>query len=378
MQSKSFSASDVPMLWHQLDVAIGKEINANLGIIFCSPKFDITQIAKIFTDFNIDIIGCTTAGEITNSELSEETISVILFDINKDYYQILFDENKKNIKDAAINIRHKADLAYENPAIFALTAGIFNDGEEIVEGLKMGRQKEIPIFGGLSGDNLMLEKTTIFTNNEISNNGINAIVFNANHIEINGLATSGWKTLGAEHTITKAEGNVVYTINNEPALDYFIRFFGSYDNGLLNEKQISTISAQYPFQVKKEGGHSVLRSPINSDPKKRSLILLGKIEEGATFKFSISPGIEVIDETVNIFQEFKNTTAQEANALILVSCKGRHAALGPFIEDEISQIYDFWQKPMIGFLSYGEIGNLNNGICEFHNETCCLITLKEI
>jgi hypothetical protein len=32
---------------------------------------------------------------------------------------------------------------------------------------------------------------------------------------------------------------------------------------------------------------------------------------------------------------------------------------------------------MVGFLSYGEIGNVANGICDFHNETCSLITIKE-
>ena len=48
--------------------------------------------------------------------------------------------------------------------------------------------------------------------------------FTPDKIEIKGLATSGWKPLGTYHTVTKAEGNVIHTINNVPALDFFIRF----------------------------------------------------------------------------------------------------------------------------------------------------------
>ena len=122
--------------------------------------------------------------------------------------------------------------------------------------------------------------------------------------------------------------------------------------------------------------YAVLRSPIYGDENNRSLTLVGSIKEGDKFRFSISPGIEVIEKTVAEFQSFKNEIP-DVDALILFSCKGRHAALGPFIEDEIKGIYEQWNKPMIGFLSYGEIGNLGNGVCEFHNETCCLVTIKE-
>ena len=91
---------------------------------------------------------------------------------------------------------------------------------------------------------------------------------------------------------------------------------------------------------------------------------------------SISPGVEVIDQTIAELTDFLHDTT-DADALILFSCKGRHAALGPFLADEIEGIYNHWQKPMIGFLSYGEIGNVRNGVCEFHNETCSLLAIKE-
>jgi hypothetical protein len=377
MKTKSFHLYDEVLLHHELSIASDEGLRANLAIVFCSPSFNLHHFSATFQAEDIQVVGCTTAGEIYDTELNENSASVLLMEMNPAHFKILFESNEGDIRKTASQIRKTADESFENPALFVLTSGLLNDGEEIVAGLKQGKQKEIPIFGGLSGDELQIKQTTIFTNQEVSTDAICAIVFDANYIEINGLATSGWQALGSEHTVTKAEGNTIYSINDTPALDYFIRFFGYHDDANIKDKSISTISAQYPFQIMKEGGYSVLRSPIMGDEIARSLTLVGRVNEGDKFRFSISPGIEVIEETVANFQQFRNDNRHDADALILVSCKGRHAALGPFLEDEVSQIYNFWKKPMVGFLSYGEIGNLNNGICDFHNETCSLITIKE-
>jgi hypothetical protein len=100
------------------------------------------------------------------------------------------------------------------------------------------------------------------------------------------------------------------------------------------------------------------------------------VKNGDRFRFSIAPGFEVIDQTIAEFGDWKDQTL-EADGLVLFSCKGRHSALGPLIEDEVKGIYNFWKKPMIGFFTYGEIGPTKNGICEFHNETCSLVVIRE-
>lgn len=36
-----------------------------------------------------------------------------------------------------------------------------------------------------------------------------------------------------------------------------------------------------------------------------------------------------------------------------------------------------WDAPFIGFFSYGEFGKSKKGKHEFHNNTCCVVALKE-
>ena len=376
MRTESFSSANPALLEGKMIDLFKEGFRPTLAFVFCSPTQDFKEIGQIFDRFGVDLLGCTTAGEITNDELFDSSISILLMEMKRENFQTVFVKNTEGVVETAQAIRNFADKTFANPAIITCSGGVLNDGEQIVAGLTHLTNRDIPIFGGLAGDDLNIQNTYVFNQKTDTNNGMAAIVFNGDKVEIKGFATSGWKPLGTYHTVTKAEGNVIHSINNIPALDFFIRFFGAHENANVKDKPISTISAQYPFQIRRTDDYSVLRSPIYGNEETRTLTLVGSIKQGDQFRFSISPGLEVIESTVKEFFQFSQDIP-EADALLLFSCKGRHAALGPFIEDEIKGIYDHWQKPMIGFLSYGEIGNVKNGTCEFHNETCCLVIIKE-
>jgi hypothetical protein len=47
------------------------------------------------------------------------------------------------------------------------------------------------------------------------------------------------------------------------------------------------------------------------------------------------------------------------------------------MEDEAGKIRDIWNKPLIGFFTYGEIGTAKDSVCDFHNATCSMVLLEE-
>jgi len=108
----------------------------------------------------------------------------------------------------------------------------------------------------------------------------------------------------------------------------------------------------------------------------KSFSLGGPVTEGQEFRFSVAPGFEVIDETINNFREYA-TKKGNPDAVILFSCKARHMLLGPLVEDELEGIHGIWGKDMIGFFTYGEIGMDEDESTNFYNETCSLVTLTE-
>ena len=132
----------------------------------------------------------------------------------------------------------------------------------------------------------------------------------------------------------------------------------------------------YPIQIIRANDYTILRSLFFVNEAEGTLVLAGGVEEGDKFRFSNPPGFEAIEQTIEEFGTLKRDIP-EADAIILFSCKGRHGAFGPMLEEEIEGLYRYWEAPLVGFLSYGEFGNTINGTSEFHNESCSLVLLKE-
>ncbi|MGB0985261.1 MAG: FIST signal transduction protein [Saprospiraceae bacterium] len=376
MNTRPIYAESTQELEEQIKALQSSFFTPTLGIIFSSPKHDLNVICNLFDQADIDLFGCSTAGEILFSEIHDEQIVGVFMDIKKENYKIISKPTDGKIYETAFEMGLEVKNTFDKPAVMLASGGITIDAEKIVEGLEDSIQKNIPIFGGLAGDDLALTQTYSLSRDGAEDGGLVFIIFNTDKVSIEGLATSGWEAIGNVHTITKAEGNVVYTIDDKPALDVFINYFGYFDNFRLDGNDIETMSAQYPLQILREGDYNVLRSPLIGDKEERTLILAGGVKQGDQFKFSISPGFEVIDQTIKEFGGLQKK-APETELMVLFSCKGRHAALGPLIEDEITGLNKYWDAPLIGFFSYGEFGNVKNGKCDFHNETCSLVLIKE-
>jgi hypothetical protein len=88
------------------------------------------------------------------------------------------------------------------------------------------------------------------------------------------------------------------------------------------------------------------------------------------------PGFEVIDYAIEQMSEF-HQQIPKSDAIVLFSCKARHMALGPMVEDEISAVHKLWEVPMVGFFTYGEIGPVPQGRCDFHNHTLVPVLINE-
>lgn len=345
----------------------------NLALVFCSSSQDLDDIRAIFTAEGIDLAGCTTAGEIVDAGLYEKSIAVMLFSLDRAYYRVLLEKYEgEDVGPAAESLGKQAVATFANPSGIILSGGLTVDAELIIENIYSGAEINLPMYGGMAGDDLEMRETIVFSNTMVSSQGLLLLVLDADHVKLEGMAVSGWSSIGGVNTISKAEGNVIYEINGERAYDVFMRYFGS----ALKDPLIS-IQTNYPLQIIREGGNTVLRSPIFMNEKDGSITLTAGIKRGEEFRFSSSPDFEVIDTTIAAFGKLQEA-APVPDAVILFSCKGRHGAFGPLLEDEVVGIFNRWEKPMIGLLSYGEFGENGHGRCEFYNSTCSLVTLKVV
>ncbi len=363
-----------------LSLALYKNFKPNFALVFCSVSQNLNQISKLFHDNGIEFLGATTAGEIFETEVDEKSITAMLFKLPPRAYSMVYHDRintKETLREVGYGIGKKALNKYNNPSVIVLSGGMRANGEELVNGLLDSNVPGNSIFGALAGDDLKMQDTYVFSDEGITSNGVASLILDGDKIIASGVATSGWESIGTEKVITKSKGNVVYGIDNAPAIDVFLKYFDKSKERLVENDLVVNELAQYPLHVMRENNYRVLRAPLLADQERGALVFSGTVEQGARIKFSIPPGFETIESTLQDIINMKDSVP-EADALIMFSCKARHQALGPLVEEEIESIKNTWNAPLIGFFSYGEIGSTNSHTCDFHNETISLVVLKEL
>jgi hypothetical protein len=374
MLAKNIYGENISEIKSKFAKATTDGFTPTLAIVFCSITQNRKELVDFFTEKNVDVFGSTTAGEIIDDEVMEKSTVVMLLNINKMHYKI-FTEAATDTYKISNNLALFAKASFVNPSVVVISSGLTIDAEQIIKGFH-DVDKNIPLYGGLAADDLTMKGSYVFSNNYDTPTGLLGLVLDGDKINVKGLATSGWDNIGIEKTITKSAGNVVYTIDDEPAVDVFVKYFQFTESVDNTAEIIAQNFAQYPLQLKKENGNVVLRAPLMVDIESRALIFAGGIPQGSKVKFSVQPGFDLIEKTTERVSTLK-PSMPEADALIMFSCKARHMALGPMTGDEAGMIRGIWNKPLIGFFTYGEIGTAKDSECDFHNETCSMVVLHE-
>lgn len=378
MISKTVKASSTEAIIKEFDKAISNGFKPTLAIVFLSIKQDWKAISDMLSKKEIVLFGATTSGEFIDGEIEEGSIVMMLLDINPKYFKVqFFETGEHTTNENAKQIGIVGKNTFKNPAYIVASGWLHIDGETIIEGIIEGFGNEVTVFGGMAGDDLAMQGPLVFTNKKSAVNGLLALIIDEDKIEINGIATCGWKPIGTTKTVTKSEGNIVYTIDNKPALDMVMKYLGldiDLDSG---NDVLTNIGAYYPLQLERENVTPVMRTAMWGNKEDRSLICAGTVPQGSKVRFSLPPDFDAIEQVIDECKEVKNERQQEADALIMFSCISRHLSFGILMEEEIRQVQEVWNAPMVGFFSYGEFGKSKTGKHEFHNNTCCVVALKE-
>ena len=346
-----------------------------LACVFMSVKHDREAVNKVLDEAGIAIYGATTNGEFTGEGISSGEIAVMLLDINPSYFHIVFDEfSEKNYIQTTRAIATKALEKFAHPSFLIAGSNLNTDAEELLHGFEDMLGTQVNVYGGMAGDDFAFLEQFVFTNNKSSNNGIVAIVLDEDKISIKGRATSGWKAVGTEKTVTKSVGNQVYTIDDTPVLDLVMKY-GGLEN-VTAENFALEHSTTLNFQLQRETGDPVLRAGLLVDWSDHSYYCSGSVPQGSKVRFTLPPDFDVIEKTIKGSEELKATEIPETDAL-LFNCAGRLLALGPLISEEIEGIRRVWDVPIAGMFSTAELARATNGNLEMHAFTACTVVLKE-
>jgi len=261
--------------------------------------------------------------------------------------------------------------------VLVFSDGLHVNGSELVRGIRWELPEGCNATGGLAGDGALFENTVVVTNDGLAKgNFISAIGFYGDRLKVGYGSLGGWDSFGIERNVTKSAGNVLYEIDNQPALDLYKSFLGE------KAKDLPSSGLLFPLSMRLTSTEDpVVRTILAVDDKAKSLTFAGDIPEGSQIKLmkaNIDRLIDGAEEAAKI--SVSPFGEHQAQLSILISCVGRKLVLKQLVEEEVEAVESAVgsQSAITGFYSYGEIAPFLTGAkCELHNQTMTITTFTE-
>ena len=232
MKAKTIHGDSPEEIWTALLQIMDEDFLPTLAIVFISIKQDRQAVCALFQKEGIQVIGATSSGEFVEGHESKEGIVTMLLDLDPSSFRIILREiGEGSLKKAAGDLLGEAQEAFTKPSFILLSTfhnekGVTIDGESLIHHITEVAGPEVNLFGGMAGDDISFTGTFVFKDSQVTDYGIVALVLDGKKVGLRGVALSGWKPIGIARTITKAEGSMVYTIDNKPALETYLRVLG--------------------------------------------------------------------------------------------------------------------------------------------------------
>ena len=175
--------------------------------------------------------------------------------------------------------------------------------------------------------------------------------------------------------MTRAEGNLLYELDGEPALKIYKKYLGDYAS------QLPASGLLFPFEmIGKDGGKAALiRTILGIDEDKGMLVLAGDVEQGSSVRLMHASTDSLVGGAQAAAESAKGGSEEDTLA-ILVSCVGRKLVMGARVDEEVEAVVDVLgaSATLAGFYSYGEISPVAEGLdCRLHNQTMTITRLSE-
>ena len=333
------------------------------------------EVKSIFKDGHI-VFG-STSGDITSEHVEENCITITAIEFEKSNFIIKrvnvleSDSNSFDTGQGLIKQFPEDGLKH----VFVVSEGSFINGSELTQGMNSATDDNLLITGGLCGDDARFEKTLASYNENPKPGEVIAIGLYGDSLEISFSINGGWTPFGPERVVTKSKANILYELDNKPALDLYKKYLGD------KSKDLPGAALLYPLKVKSDNeDQSIVRTILNIDENNHSMILAGNVLEGQKVQLMMTHVDSIVNASEEAASNANKIRVKDPELAILVSCVGRKLVLDQRVEEEVEEVIEaIGDKVTIcGMYSYGEIAPFDGEIkCQLHNQTMTVTLISE-
>ena len=360
---------------------------ASFGFLFASPDLplgDALRAARAAAGTQ-QIIGCTTAGEVTERGLTHGGVAVLLVWAPQAVAETaavagLKEDPKRAAAALCRNFRTAQGKAHAKGLAFSTTVvladGLSGVGEELVRQILAQTQALHQIVGGAAGDEGRFKATLVGDGERAAPDvAAAAHVFGAAPWGV-GIG-HGLEATTGKMAVTKAKGNVVYELDGRPA-------FEAYKEHARKRGVSLNLSGAGEYLIANELGVMLgdrvarARAPLSVGAD-GSLTCAAGVRQGSQ--------VAILDGVPKNMVAAARSAAEEAKAnlqgakpagVLLFDCVCRGMILKDQFQKEIEAVRSVMgDVPVGGFLTYGEIANYGGSVEAWHNTTAVCVAIPQ-
>ena len=321
------------------------------------------------------VVGCSSAGEIHGAHISDGSLSVAVARFERGTLRLARTQVTKGSSSSPAG--EALGMELQGPdlrAVFVLSDGISVNGTELLAGIHRAVDKSVAVTGGLAGDGSRFRQTWVLANGKPEAGAIVAVGLYGASIGVSHGSRGGWDAFGPERVVTKSVGNVLHTLDDEPALALYKTYLGERADGL------PATALLFPLALRAaNSAQTVVRTILSVDEKAQTMTFAGDIPEDSIVQLMRANFDRLIDGASEASAAAMAPVAGDS-LTVAVSCVGRRLVLGERAEEEVEAALEGVTSggKMVGFYSYGEISPLAPGGCGvLHNQTMTLTRFWE-
>ncbi len=328
----------------------------------------------------VPVIGCSTHGEIGPDGPRDGTVVVCAvggagFSVATRASTNTSRRQRAAGAEVAQCVREVGDHPYK--VLFMLTDGLTRGQEEIVRGAYGVVGARVPLFGGAAADAWRMKRTYQLHGSDVFSDAVVAACI-AGDAPMGIGIRHGWHPTGEPMIVTSSGNGRVYQLDDEPALDAYLRRIGAPEEIYDDEDALQRYVLSRPLGVQRRSGVEVRNMSTEVDVEGRSIGGGGELTQGGLAWAMAGDEAAVLDASEEACAAaIESLQGRPPIGLVTLSCAACRSVLG---EEGIVREVDRMAGradgvPFAGFYTYGEIAR-TRGIDGFHNQTTVVLALS--
>jgi hypothetical protein len=338
-------------------------------------------------------VGCSTAGEISASGVTDDRLVATGICWDTPAFRVVSEPLADMADSYGAGQRLASRLQGSDLRhVLVFGQGAHINGSALVNGLTRGLGPQVAVTGGLAGDGGRFTGARVLGPRSVSKTDIVAVGFDGPTWAISHASLGGWQRFGPVRRVTRAEANVLYELDGEPALNIYKRYLGDYAD------QLPASGLLFPWSVLGEDPSvaGLTRTILGIDTEAGSLILAGDVDEGGHLQLmqaSVDALVEAAEAAAKMaadmaadmtaqtpLESAADTPSPSPALALLVSCVGRKLVMGARVDEEVEAVGRALgpYTTLAGFYSNGEISPASPSMdCKLHNQTMTITLIRE-